>query len=39
MVALTGDSVSDIPLSDAVSVLKTVPEEVYRRVEEILSGP
>lgn len=38
MVALTGDTVSDIPLSDAVSVLKTVPEDVYRRVEEVVSG-
>ena len=39
MVALTGDTVSDIPLSDAVSVLKTVPEDVYRRIEAIVSGP
>jgi len=39
MVALTGGTVSDIPLSDAVSVLKTVPEAVYRHVEEIVAGP
>ena len=38
MVALRGDSVSDIPLSDAVSVLKTVPEDVYRRVEAVVAG-
>ena len=39
MVALNGDTVSDIPLSDAVSVLKTVPEDVYHRVEEVVAGP
>ena len=39
MVALTGDSVSDIPLSDAVSVLKTVPEDVYSRVAAVVAGP
>jgi 6-phosphofructokinase len=39
MVALQGERVGDIPLSDAVSVLKTVPERVYRRVEEVVAGP
>ncbi len=39
MVALTGDTVSDIPLSEGVSVLKTVPEDVYRRVEAVVAGP
>jgi len=39
MVALKGDTVTDIPLSDAVSVLKTVPEDVYRRVSEVVAGP
>ena len=38
MVALKGDTVSDIPLSDAVSVLKTVPPDVYRRVAEVAAG-
>lgn len=39
MVALRGPQVEGIPLSDAVSELKTVPERVYARVAEVVSGP
>ena len=39
MVALQGGRVGDIPLSDAVSVLKTVPERLYRRVMEVVAEP
>jgi len=39
MVALQGGRVGDIPLSDAVSVLKTVPEGLYRRVMEVVAEP
>ncbi len=39
MVALRGPRVEGIPLSDAVSELKTVPESVYAHVAEVVSGP
>jgi hypothetical protein len=39
MAALRGDRVVDVPLDDAVSVLKTVPERVFERVEEVVAGP
>ncbi|HSJ74413.1 MAG TPA: hypothetical protein VK904_08860, partial [Miltoncostaeaceae bacterium] len=39
MAALRGDAVADIPLDDAVSQLKTVPEAVWRKVEEVVAGP
>ncbi|MGE0029263.1 MAG: 6-phosphofructokinase [Thermoleophilia bacterium] len=39
MVALHGGTIGDVELSDAVSVLKTVPEEVWRAVEEVVAGP
>ena len=39
MVALQGGQIGDVELSDAVSVLKTVPEEIWRAVEEVVAGP
>jgi 6-phosphofructokinase 1 len=39
MAALRGDRVVDVALDDAVSELKTVPERVWRRVAEVVSGP
>jgi 6-phosphofructokinase 1 len=39
MVALHGGRVADVELSDAVSVLKTVPEDIWRSVEEVVAGP
>jgi 6-phosphofructokinase 1 len=39
MVALHGGQIGDVELSDAVSVLKTVPEEIWRAVEEVVAGP
>ncbi|WP_217915681.1 6-phosphofructokinase [Miltoncostaea marina] len=39
MVALQGGRITDIPLSDAVSVLKTVPEDVYRATAQVIAGP
>jgi phosphofructokinase-like protein len=39
MAALRGERVLDVPLDDAVSALKTVPERVWERVEEVVAGP
>ncbi len=39
MVAILGNTITDVPLSDAVSELKTVPDEAYRRAEAVISGP
>ena len=39
MVALRGERVEDVPLSEAVSELKTVPERVWRNVEAVIAGP
>ncbi|HEX2507132.1 MAG TPA: ATP-dependent 6-phosphofructokinase [Miltoncostaeaceae bacterium] len=39
MAALRGERVVDVPLDDAVSELKTVPERVWERVEEVVAGP
>jgi 6-phosphofructokinase 1 len=39
MVALHGGRVGDVELSEAVSVLKTVPEDIWRAVEEVVAGP
>ena len=39
MAALRGERVVDVPLDDAVSALKTVPERVWERVEEVVAGP
>ena len=39
MAALRGDRVVDVALDEAVSELKTVPDRVWRRVEEVVSGP
>jgi 6-phosphofructokinase 1 len=39
MVALQGSRIGDVELSEAVSVLKTVPEDVWRAVEEVVAGP
>ena len=39
MVAFRGGAVADIPLSDAVSELKTVPEEVWRTASAVIAGP
>jgi ATP-dependent phosphofructokinase / diphosphate-dependent phosphofructokinase len=39
MAALQGDRVVDVALDDAVSVLKTVPERVWQRVEAVVAGP
>jgi ATP-dependent phosphofructokinase / diphosphate-dependent phosphofructokinase len=39
MVALQGPQVVGIPLSEAVSELKTVPERVYGRVAQVVAGP
>jgi hypothetical protein len=39
MVALHGGRIGDVELSDAVSELKTVPEEIWRAVEEVVAGP
>jgi 6-phosphofructokinase 1 len=39
MVALKGSRIEDIPLSEAVSELKTVPEEIWRKVEAVVAGP
>ncbi|MGD9694504.1 MAG: 6-phosphofructokinase [Thermoleophilia bacterium] len=36
MAALHGDAVEDVPLTDAVSELKTVPPETYERVGRII---
>ena len=39
MVALQGSRIEDIPLSEAVSELKTVPEDIWRKVEAVVGGP
>jgi hypothetical protein len=39
MAALRGDHVVDVPLDEAVSQLKTVPEELWARFEEVVAGP
>jgi 6-phosphofructokinase 1 len=39
MVALHGGRIGDVELSDAVSVLKTVPDEIWRADEEVVAGP
>ena len=39
MVALRGARVTDVLLEEAVSELKTVPEDVWRQVESVVSGP
>lgn len=39
MVALRGPQVEGIPLSDAVSELKTVPDRVYANVQQVVAGP
>ncbi|MGD9573674.1 MAG: 6-phosphofructokinase [Thermoleophilia bacterium] len=39
MVAILGNQITDIPLSDAVSELKTVPESVWRAAEAVVAGP
>ena len=39
MVALHGGRIGDVELSDAVSALKTVPEDIWRAVEEVVAGP
>jgi 6-phosphofructokinase 1 len=39
MVALHGGRVGDVELSEAVSVLKTVPEDIWRAGEEVVPGP
>jgi ATP-dependent phosphofructokinase / diphosphate-dependent phosphofructokinase len=39
MVAIIGNHITDIPLSEAVSELKTVPEDVWRAAEAVISGP
>jgi 6-phosphofructokinase 1 len=39
MVAILGNKITDIPLSDAVSELKTVPESVYGKAEMVIAGP
>jgi phosphofructokinase-like protein len=39
MVAILGNTITDIPLSDAVSELKTVPESVFGKAELVIAGP
>ena len=39
MVAILGNKITDVPLSDAVSELKTVPDEIYRQAEAVVSRP
>lgn len=39
MAALRGERVEGIPLSDAVSELKTVPESAWRQVQQMVAGP
>ena len=39
MVALRGARVTDVLLEEAVSELKTVPEDVWRQVESVVAGP
>jgi 6-phosphofructokinase 1 len=39
MAALRGDHVVDVPLDEAVSHLKTVPEQLWARFEEVVAGP
>ena len=39
MAALRGDQIIDVALDDALSELKTVPERVWQRVDEVVSGP
>ena len=39
MVALRGARVTDVLLAEAVSELKTVPEDVWRQVEAVVAGP
>jgi 6-phosphofructokinase 1 len=39
MVALKGSRIEDVPLSEAVSELKTVPEDIWRKVEAVVAGP
>jgi phosphofructokinase-like protein len=39
MVAILGNKITDVPLSDAVSELKTVPESVYGQADLVISGP
>jgi len=38
MVALRGDAIVDVPLAEAVSELKTVPEAVYRAAQAVIAG-
>jgi 6-phosphofructokinase 1 len=38
MVALRGDEIVDVPLAEAVSELKTVPEAVYRAAQAVIGG-
>ena len=33
------NAITDVPLSDAVSELKTVPESIYGKAELVISGP
>ena len=39
MAALRGDRLLDVSLDEAVSRLKTVPEQLWQRFEEVVSGP
>jgi 6-phosphofructokinase 1 len=39
MVAILGNHITDVPLSEAVSELKTVPEDVWRATEAVIAGP
>lgn len=38
MASLRADSVTDVPLADAVSTLKTVPEQIYRDAMAVLAA-
>ena len=38
MASLRGDSVTDVPLAEAVSTLKTVPEQIYRDALAVLAA-
>jgi phosphofructokinase-like protein len=39
MVALLSGRIEDVSLSEGVSALKTVPEDLWRKVEAIVTGP
>jgi 6-phosphofructokinase 1 len=39
MVALRGDAIVDVPLSEAVGVLKTVPREAYEEARAVFGAP